>query len=401
MEARFTWAIEGRKAMSRRRMASEFPGTQRAGSRSEFALRFAALLAIAFLAAPASAQSPRPNFDHDMSRFPLTGRHERTTCESCHRGGRFEGTPTDCNSCHGGGADAAETAASPNHIPIQTSCSDCHTTRFWEPARMDHNSVGDRCEACHFGGMASAKPVSHIPSSNRCGDCHGTIRWTGARFDHDLVSGNCFSCHNGSIATGKNPSHIPSSNSCELCHATRRWVPATAFDHSGITTNCVSCHDGTTAPGKHAGHIPSGNDCELCHATNRWIPASFDHNAVAPGTCNSCHNGMIATGTPSGHFATTLSCDACHGTRNWQPASFDHAGTAYPGDHRDRLDCTDCHGGNSQTVTWSAPAYQPDCAGCHARDYDPDPDRHRPGGVSANRDCGGSGCHNVRDEDFD
>jgi hypothetical protein len=110
---------------------------------------------------------------------------------------------------------------------------------------------------------------------------------------------------------------------------------------------------------------------------------------------------MTASGTPGGHFSTTLSCDACHNTRGWDPADFDHAGSAYPGDHRQSLACTDCHGGNSQQVTWSAPAYQPDCAGCHARDYEPDKDDHNNRSVSENRDCAASGCHNVRDPDWD
>jgi hypothetical protein len=147
-------------------------------------------------------------------------------------------------------------------------------------------------------------------------------------------------------------------------------------------------------------HIPTNNECELCHVTQRWVPATFDHADVTPGTCNTCHNGSIATGQNSGHFGTMLSCDTCHSTQAWRPDNFDHAGTAYPGDHRRALNCTDCHGGNSQTVTWTHPAYQPDCAGCHANDFRPGVDKHRPGGITANTNCGDSGCHNVRDESF-
>ena len=147
-------------------------------------------------------------------------------------------------------------------------------------------------------------------------------------------------------------------------------------------------------------HVPSNNACEVCHSTNRWIPATFDHSGVSPGTCNSCHNGVTSTGQPPGHFGTTTSCDACHGTQNWLPASFDHAGTAYPGDHRRRLNCVDCHGGNSQIVTWSNPAYQPDCAACHANDYRQGVDKHQNKTVSENRNCAGSGCHNVRDNEW-
>ena len=74
-----------------------------------------------------------------------------------------------------------------------------------------------------------------------------------------------------------------------------------------------------------------------------------------------------------------------------------HTSPGYPGDHRGGLACTDCHGGNSDQVTWFAPAYQPDCAGCHAGDFEPgehkkyeNPDFFYT--VSELRDCTGA-CH--------
>lgn len=386
----------------RTRVASPAPlaGRTRAprlrARRPAFAAGLTAILFVA-LSSLAAAQPKTPSFDHDETRFPLTGRHLNTNCESCHVGGQFAGTPTACRSCHASGG-SAETRSSPDHIPVQTDCSDCHTPRFWEPARMDHGMVADACEVCHVGSLATNKPANHIASSNRCGDCHGTYRWEGASFDHSSITGNCVSCHNGTIATGKDQGHVQSSNDCELCHSTSRWSPATGFDHSGITTNCISCHNGTTAEGKDGDHVPSGNDCEVCHSTIAWVPAGFDHTNVVPGTCSGCHNGNQAEGQPGGHFSTTMSCDACHTTQTFAGADYDHTGGNYPGDHRGNPDCTECHGGNSPAVTWSAPGYIPDCAGCHANDYD---SGEHDGSLSTNRDCGNSGCHNVRDGDWD
>ena len=76
---------------------------------------------------------------------------------------------------------------------------------------------------------------------------------------------------------------------------------------------------------------------------------------------------------------------------------FSHQSMGYPGDHRQNLACVDCHGGNSEVVTWSSPAYQPDCAGCHAGDYKTDPHKKHENPdvkytVSELRDCSGS-CH--------
>ncbi len=56
-------------------------------------------------------------------------------------------------------------------------------------------------------------------------------------------------------------------------------------------------------------------------------------------------------------------------------------------------------------MTWSSPSYQPDCAGCHRRDYERDehkkhenPDRDYT--VSELRDCSGS-CHVYEDSSLD
>jgi len=127
-----------------------------------------------------------------------------------------------------------------------------------------------------------------------------------------------------------------------------------------------------------------------------WLPASFDHSLVT-GSCSSCHDNVRATGKPSGHFVTSSECDDCHTTVAWLPLSFVHRSPNYPGDHRQALLCTDCHGGNSTTVTWPFAAYQPDCAGCHANDFRSGPHRktltpETQYAVSELRDCTGA-CH--------
>jgi len=89
------------------------------------------------------------------------------------------------------------------------------------------------------------------------------------------------------------------------------------------------------------------------------------------GTCSSCHDGVIATGKPPGHFVTNRECDICHSTQTWTTIDFAHSSPNYPGDHRAGLTCTDCHGGNSEVVTYQFPQYAPDCAACHSNDFSP------------------------------
>jgi hypothetical protein len=82
-----------------------------------------------------------------------------------------------------------------------------------------------------------------------------------------------------------------------------------------------------------------------------------------------------------------------------------HTGLSYePLDHRANLLCTACHQSNSEAVSWPFPAYVPDCAGCHANDFDRK-GKHiggENGTVSQNRDCsgGGTGCHRISDSQF-
>ena len=69
------------------------------------------------------------------------------------------------------------------------------------------------------------------------------------------------------------------------------------------------------------------------------------------------------------------------------------------------MGCVDCHQGNSEAVTWSSPAYRPDCAGCHANNYKQE--AHKKTEVPRTitytvgelRDCTGS-CHLYTDDTF-
>jgi hypothetical protein len=349
----------------------------------------------------ASAQAGS-DFDHFRTRFPLTGAHERVTCESCHVGGTFAGTPTRCETCHDGSGMRSDSGKDPMHIRTTNQCGDCHLLAAWSPSRTDHDAVLGSCSDCHNGILAPGKSPGHPPSSNRCEECHRSTTWIGAGFDHAGITGNCYSCHNGVTATGKHPGHPQTSNICEDCHRIGTWAAA-RFDHTGITSNCFSCHNGIDAGGKDFGHIQSSNTCELCHSPGDWSNIQFDHAGVT-GSCSSCHNGVDATGKGTGHFITMRECDECHTQLRWIPSTFNHMSSGYPGDHAANLSCVDCHGGNSETVTWQAPGYQPDCAGCHASDFKPDSHKKVDSPtilytVSELRDCTTS-CHMYTDATF-
>ena len=66
-----------------------------------------AIAALAQAVPSAAQQSSRSNFDHLRTKFPLTGAHAVTPCESCHVGGQMAGTPTQCDYCHRAGSRIA------------------------------------------------------------------------------------------------------------------------------------------------------------------------------------------------------------------------------------------------------------------------------------------------------
>ena len=140
--------------------------------------------------------------------------------------------------------------------------------------------------------------------------------------------------------------------------------------------------------------------CDTCHTTNAWTPARFDHSNAA-GTCSSCHNGSTATGKPGNHFVTTQQCDSCHTTSAWKPVTtYRHLSANYP-DHGSSLACRKCHTSNNERISWPFAAYQPDCAACHAGDFEADEHKkvdnprilYTAGEL---KDCSGS-CHEYTD----
>ncbi len=133
-------------------------------------------------------------FDHNLSRFPLTGAHTRVKCESCHQKRVFKGTPTECVACH------REPAFHMGMFPGQT-CFECHTTNAWRPAKYDG---------------PHAFPMNHgerVGRPNTCASCHQPT----------LAEWTCYTCHNqAKIAREHREEGITNFKDCLHCHPTGR-----------------------------------------------------------------------------------------------------------------------------------------------------------------------------------
>ncbi|MBK6765598.1 MAG: hypothetical protein IPG71_04490 [bacterium] len=174
-------------------------------------------------------------FNHNATQFPLTGAHVQTSCQQCHVGGVFEGTPSQCVDCHLGDYDAT---TDPDHEAAQlsTACLECHTTDNWE-ATFDHQTTSFPLTGAHADG------VSAVP---RGGVFEGT-------------PSQCVEYHPSDYDATTDPDHEAAqlSTACLECHTTDNWEAT--FDHqttsfpltgAHVQTACQQCHVGGVFEGR-------------------------------------------------------------------------------------------------------------------------------------------------------
>jgi hypothetical protein len=107
-------------------------------------------------------------FDHDLTRFPLIGRHAVVPCEECHRSASFKDARVACGSCHKDDQHEGRLGA---------NCALCHNPNGWARWRFDHDRQtkypltgahrGLDCHACH-----TTKNVAKVSLQTTCYGCH-------------------------------------------------------------------------------------------------------------------------------------------------------------------------------------------------------------------------------------
>jgi hypothetical protein len=141
------------------------------------------------------------SFDHDRTRFPLSGAHRNAACAQCHVGGRVKGTATECVACH---QRSFQATRNPNHVAagFPTTCASCHGTSAWRPATgVDHDLTRFPLTGAHRGVD--------------CAQCH-----TGGQFSRTPTQ--CFSCHQARYQATRNPNHAAAASPRAATPATPR-----------------------------------------------------------------------------------------------------------------------------------------------------------------------------------
>ncbi len=116
-------------------------------------------------------------FDHDASRFPLTGKHREATCGACHQASasekvvRYRPLPLDCQGCH---QDV--------HRGQLPDCKACHQTLDFKQLTFDHAKTRFpltgkhaplECEKCHRKAqIEGSELVVYRPLPLDCAGCH-------------------------------------------------------------------------------------------------------------------------------------------------------------------------------------------------------------------------------------
>ncbi len=335
-------------------------------------------------------------FNHNATRFALTGAHQAANCQACHSDGVYHGKPTTCVSCHQ--ANYNGTTNPPHQASgLPLTCESCHNTATWGEGGFNHANTrfpltgahqAVTCTSCHINGVYQGTPMTcvscHQANYNAttnpphqaagfptdCTTCHTTVTWTGATFNHNATQFPLTGAH--------------AAVSCQQCHASGVY--------HGLPTTCVSCHqtqyNATTNPPHQAAGFPT--DCTTCHTTATWTGATFNHNATQfpltgahaavscqqchasgvyhglPTTCVSCHQTQYNATTNPPHQAAGFptDCTTCHTTVTWTGATFNHNATQFPltGAHA-AVSCQQCH---ASGVYHGLPTT---CVSCHQTQY--------------------------------
>lgn len=125
-------------------------------------------------------------FDHELSRFPLLGRHQNVPCASCHKSRAYRDVEKSCSGCH---------ADTHHQQRLGPNCQNCHNAFAWTRWKFDHQRtnfpltgahVGLKCESCHN------KPTgSVVTAPTSCFGCHQSDDTHRGTFGRE-----CAKCHN-------------------------------------------------------------------------------------------------------------------------------------------------------------------------------------------------------------
>ena len=332
-------------------------------------------------------------YDHNKTKFLLTGNHQQLDCKICHLNLSFtdERGQSECVSCH----------LDVHQQTLGSDCAFCHTSQSWiiNDVKEIHITsrfplVGAHANADCFDCHLTENLLQFRPLGVECIDCHRQEFLSTTSPNHQQVgySTECFDCHNMFSyewsSGGIEHSFFPLTEGhaidlCSTCHIEGGF--------QNITPDCESCHlaDYNLAINPPHVSLEFPVNCAECHTTKPdWTPASFDrhneywvlegaHAAIAnecaqchsasylntPNTCYGCHDADYNNANDPQHLGGNfpIDCIECHSQNAWKPSTFNHDGLfpIYSGSHNGEWNsCSECHTIASNYALFS-------CIDCH------------------------------------
>jgi hypothetical protein len=316
-----------------------------------------------------SVKGGEKGFDHNLTGWPLNGKHKSTDCFDCHKkknkqGLRvYMGTDTLC------GAAGCHANDQPHKLQRKDmlACERCHNESVWKPQkpvmRFDHNDKKD-------AGM----PILGSHKDVACTKCHPKAVF-------NLPAAKPDGCGNVGCHDKENPhkGHLYNIKPCEWCHSPtfKTLKSIQIFDHSERTRfdlgrahqriKCYDCHTkalgeakptgACAAAGCHAKDNKHGDrfsafgkpvpTCQTCHPSGgpTWKTNVFNHARTgfklefehAKQKCRSCHRGTNPADFERFNFNPMKECMSCHAHKKV------HADEQFPNGRYKNTQCLQCH----------------------------------------------------------
>ena len=282
-------------------------------------------------------------FDHDLTGWPLQGKHRTTDCAECHKAKNkagvavYMGTSTLCGSsgCH---ADDQPHKFDRKDMLV---CDRCHGESVWKPAKTNPKFNHDDRKDAGMPILGSHKDVA-------CIKCH-------PKYVFNLPAQKPAHCGNSGCHATAHENHLFDERPCEWCHSPtyknfkqryEREMPF--FNHSERTRfdlgahrklKCYECHTQKLGTSKPVGA------CEQCHAKDNKHGDRFKQFGEPP-KCGTCHpttsfksQSRFDHGSRTGFTLTArhadIGCRKCHRGKN--PAEFERF------NFEGQRDCMSCH----------------------------------------------------------
>jgi hypothetical protein len=242
------------------------------------------------------------NFDHNLTTFPLHGKHASVRCSKCHSTeerqtfkNAFKLVKKTCIDCH------EDKHTGQFAQKYGNDCSKCHNEESYSPSTFTFNQHGK-------GRFALTGSHLTIP----CRQCHLKQKELVFHFKSVL----CESCHKdrheGRFA------ELMKDKSCDVCHGSSYWKTV-HFDHSGTSFPLIGQHASVACSRCHEkGYKGIGKECADCHSD----PHAGQFSDKGKTDCARCHTPIGRRALVFRHdiqstFALTgvhakLECGACH-----------------------------------------------------------------------------------------